>query len=130
MHWVYERVLSHKGVNYHLWSAEQDGRSVFALTRTAALAPSLGTYFSSLEEVVWKTGVSIDGQPAPTSRPLQARQATGIFRTSDGWARVEYSRGTGPIPRDLYVTKGYEPAYEELPTEAEYRASNVRAAER
>ena len=42
---------------------------------------------------------------------------TGIFRSEDGWAQVDY--GT----RSRYEANGYKPDFDKLPSEAEYRAA-------
>jgi hypothetical protein len=35
---------------------------------------------------------------------------TGIFRSEDGWAQVDYGTGTTiPIPRSRYEANGYKP---------------------
>ena len=49
---------------------------------------------------------------------------TGIFRSEDGWAQVDYGTGTTiPIPRSRYEANGYKPDFDKLPSEAEYRAA-------
>jgi hypothetical protein len=49
---------------------------------------------------------------------------TGIFRSEDGWAQVDYGAGTTiPIPRSRYEANGYNPDFDKLPWEAEYRAA-------
>jgi hypothetical protein len=47
---------------------------------------------------------------------------TGIFRSEDGWAQLDYGTGTTiPIPRSRYEANGYMP--DKLPSGAEYRAA-------
>jgi hypothetical protein len=44
---------------------------------------------------------------------------TGMFRSDDGWAKVDYGTGTTiPIPRSRYEANGYKPDFEKLPSEA------------
>ena len=52
MHCLYERALSHKGVNYHLWSTKQDSHIVYALTGIFGAGAEPGTIFPTLEGVV------------------------------------------------------------------------------
>ena len=42
-------------------------------------------------------------------------RATGMFRTGDGWVRVDYDGNNIPIPRSKYEENGYKPAFDELP---------------
>ena len=124
MNWVYNRVVRHKCVNYHLWSSQSDvDHTVYGLTRTSAIPPQDSAAYQSLAEVYWRTGVEIEPEVAGTVQSdwKAANLAVGIFRTEDGWAQVDYGTRSGPIPRDLYEEKGYLPAFEDLPTEADYR---------
>jgi hypothetical protein len=59
------------------------------------------------------------------------KMATGLFRTSDGSAQVDYEGISIPIPRSKYDENGYKPDFDELPLEADYLAAQekLRAAE-
>ncbi len=123
MNWVYDRVVRHKSVNYHIWSASDDGRTVFALTRTSALEPRNVAAYTSMEEVFWRTGVEVTQSPEDAIAPYRPHQraAVGLSRTSDGWAEVDYGHRTGAVPRELYLSKGYEPSFDSLPLEKKSR---------
>ncbi len=116
MNWVYERVVRHRRVNYHIWSANDGGGTVYALTRTSALAPDHVPSYRSMEEVFWKTGVEVEPRSTVAERPAGplSRAAVGICRSSDGWAEVDYGHRRGEVPRELYERKGYHPAFEDL----------------
>ena len=51
----------------------------------------------------------------------------GLYRASKldsptNWARVEYQgRQEMDVPRSQYISQGYEPDFDELPTEHEYK---------
>ena len=48
----------------------------------------------------------------------------GLFRSEDGSVQVEYGTGGSiPIPRSRYEANGYKPAFDKLPSEAEYWAA-------
>ena len=123
MNWVYDRVVRHKCVNYHIWRANEGANTVYALTRTAALEPKHVPSYRSMEEVFWKTGVPVGPSPegSPSFHQPSPKPAVGIFRTRDGWAEVDYGHRTGAVPRELYDRKGYRPAYEKLPMETIFR---------
>jgi hypothetical protein len=53
--------------------------------------------------------------------------ATGMFRTDDGSVQVDYDGTNIPIPRFKYQENGYKPAFDELPPEAEYWATQEKA---
>ena len=53
--------------------------------------------------------------------------ATGMFRTGDGSAQVNYEGISIPIPRSKYEENGYKPAFDELPLEADYWAAQEKA---
>jgi len=44
---------------------------------------------------------------------------TGLFRTTDQSAHVEYDGVSIPIPRSTYEKKGYKPDFDKLPLEDE-----------
>jgi hypothetical protein len=46
--------------------------------------------------------------------------ATGMFRTSDGSAQVDYEGISIPIPSCKYEENGYKPDFDKLPLEADY----------
>jgi hypothetical protein len=46
---------------------------------------------------------------------------TGLFRTTDQSAHVEYDGVSIPIPRSTYEKKGYKPDFDKLPLEDEYK---------
>jgi hypothetical protein len=50
----------------------------------------------------------------------------GLYRDEDGWVMVDYGNHQAMIPRDQYEAKGYEPPYEKLPTEEQYRAQDLK----
>jgi hypothetical protein len=49
----------------------------------------------------------------------------GLFRSDGGWAQVvDDVTGTSiPVTRSEYEAKGYKPAFDKLPSEAEYWAA-------
>ena len=49
--------------------------------------------------------------------------ATGLFRTGDGSAQVDYDGISIPIPRSKYDENGYKPDFDELPLEADFLAA-------
>lgn len=116
MNWVYDRVVRHRRVNYHIWSAAEGGGTVYALSRTSALAPRNVARYRSMEEVFRRTGVAVGSEAVTPYRPAP-KPAVGIGRTSDGWAEVDYGHRTGAVPRDLYEERGYLPPFQTLPLE-------------
>lgn len=54
--------------------------------------------------------------------------AKGLYRYGQGWAAVLYDKVEIPISRDDYVAKGYQPPYEELPTQAQYGGAKKKKA--
>jgi hypothetical protein len=54
--------------------------------------------------------------------------ATGIFRTPHDWAEVDFGVETMAITRRDYEAGRYQPPFDELPLEADYRAAQKRAA--
>jgi hypothetical protein len=53
--------------------------------------------------------------------------AKGIFRTSNGWAQVDYGAHSAPIPRYQYEANEYQPPFDSLPFEADYRAAEPQS---
>ena len=51
---------------------------------------------------------------------------TGLFRTTDQSAQVEYDGVSIPIPRSRYEKNGYKPDFDKLPLEEEYRAAKEK----
>jgi hypothetical protein len=51
----------------------------------------------------------------------------GIFRTSNGWVQVDYGAHSAPIPRYQYEADGFQPPFDNLPFEADYRAAEKKA---
>ena len=51
---------------------------------------------------------------------------TGLFRTTDQSAQVEYDGVSIPIARSTYEKNGYKPDFDELPLEDEYRAAKEK----
>jgi len=47
----------------------------------------------------------------------------GLYRDPHGWVMVDYGNHRGPIPKSQYEANGYQPPYEQLPTEVQYNAS-------
>jgi hypothetical protein len=52
--------------------------------------------------------------------------ATGLFRTGDGSAQVDYDGVSIPIPRSKYDQNGYKPNFDELPLEANFLAAQEK----
>jgi hypothetical protein len=52
--------------------------------------------------------------------------ATGLFRTNDGSAQVDYDGVSIPIPRSKYDQNGYKPNFDELPLEANFLAAQEK----
>lgn len=48
----------------------------------------------------------------------------GLYRDGD-WAQVSDGKNAVPVPRDQYEAKGYQPAFDDLPTREEYEASRA-----
>lgn len=46
----------------------------------------------------------------------------GLYRDKTGWVVVESAGNQSAMPRNAYETKGYEPRYDLLPTEAQHQA--------
>ena len=55
---------------------------------------------------------------------------TGLFRTADGSAQVDYDGIDIPIPRSRYEANGYNPDFDKLPLEADFRAAQEEARKR
>ena len=53
----------------------------------------------------------------------------GMFRSEEGWVQVDYGTGSIPIPRSKYEENKYKPDYDQLPSEAEYRAAQKKNKE-
>ena len=51
---------------------------------------------------------------------------TGLFKTPDQSAQVEYDGVSIPIPRSTYEKNGYKPDFDKLPLEDEYKAAQER----
>lgn len=52
----------------------------------------------------------------------RSRMATGLFRDGE-WVQVNYrSRALIPVRRDYYEAAGSRPAFDDLPTKAEYES--------
>ena len=51
---------------------------------------------------------------------------TGLFRTTDESAQVDYDGVSIPVPRSKYEKAGYKPDFDKLPIEAEYRAAQEK----
>ena len=51
---------------------------------------------------------------------------TGLFRTTDQSAHVEYDGVSIPIPRSTYEKNGYKPDFDKLPPEDEYRVAQEK----
>jgi hypothetical protein len=49
--------------------------------------------------------------------------AKGLFRTNDGEVQVDYDGVPIPIPRSKYEENRYQPAFDSLPSEADYLAA-------
>ena len=55
--------------------------------------------------------------------------AVGMFRSEEGWVPFDYGTGSIPIPRSKYEENKYKPDYDQLPSEAEYRAAQKKNEE-
>ena len=66
--------------------------------------------------------------PRDMVKPKQGRLAmpTGLFRTTDQSAQVEYDGISIPIPRSTYEKNGYKPDFDKLPLEDEYKAAQEK----
>src|SRR5258705_8527228 len=51
---------------------------------------------------------------------------TGLFKTPDQSAQVEYDGVSIPIPRSTYEKNGYKPDFDKLPLEDEYKAAQEK----
>ena len=51
---------------------------------------------------------------------------TGLFKTPDQSAQVEYDGVSIPIPRSTYEKDGYKPDFDKLPLEDEYKAAQEK----
>jgi hypothetical protein len=51
---------------------------------------------------------------------------TGLFRTTDHSAQVEYDGVSIPIPRSTYDKNGYKPDFDKLLLEDEYKATQEK----
>ena len=54
--------------------------------------------------------------------------ARGLYRDQQGWVMVEYDKHQASIPHDRYVANGYQPPYDELPTQEKYNHAQQKAA--
>ena len=51
----------------------------------------------------------------------------GMFRSEEGWVRVDYGTGGSiPITRSKYEENKYKPDFDKLPSEAEYWAAEKK----
>ncbi|MBT1516932.1 hypothetical protein KIP88_41800 [Bradyrhizobium sp. SRL28] len=66
--------------------------------------------------------------PRDMVKPKQGGLAmpTGLFRTTDQSAQVEYDGVSIPIPRSTYEKNGYKPDFDKLPLEDEYKAAQEK----
>jgi len=55
---------------------------------------------------------------------------TGLFRTTDGSAQVDYDGIAIPILRSKYEEEGYMTDFDKLPLEADYWAAQEEARKR
>ena len=51
---------------------------------------------------------------------------TGLFKTPDQSAQVEYDGVSIPIPRSTYEKSGYKPDFDKLPLDDEYKAAQEK----
>lgn len=54
--------------------------------------------------------------------------ATGIFRTPNDWAEVDFGVETMAITRRDYDAGRHQPPFDELPLEADFRAAQKKMA--
>ena len=73
-----------------------------------------------MDGLAWGT---VGGLRKKRSAPM----VKGIFRTSNGWVQVDYGAHSAPIPRYQYEVNGFQPPFDNLPFEADYRAAEKKA---
>lgn len=132
MEWGYLGALDQDGVRFHLWSARDDeGRDVFALTRTSLIPPQRPRIYRSLEEIAAKNKFRLapsTEKPLPKiAPPPEPDKPHGLFVRPGGWVEVNFLHSISPLPKNLYGKSGYWPKYEMLPTQEEYE--DAKAAE-
>lgn len=54
------------------------------------------------------------------------QKATGLYRDVERRVMVDYGTRQIRIPRITYVTSGYQPPYDQLPTKEQYEAAAQR----
>jgi hypothetical protein len=128
MPWKYRGAVNENGVNFHVWSAVEEGGLVFAVTRTSVIEPQNPVVYRSIEEIAERNGFRLGHateEEAPMALPPPPRpdRPFGIFRRPGGWVEVSREGVTMPMPADLYRREGIWPEYDRLPSEAQYRAS-------
>lgn len=131
MTWKYRGAVNQDGVNFHIWTAEDENGLVFAVTRTSAIEPQQPVVYRSIEEIARRTGLRLDQPPEaepfielpPPPRP---DRPFGIFRRPGGWVEVSHDGATAPLPADIYVRDGIWPEYGQLPTQSQYLAGRSR----
>lgn len=125
MTWKYRGAVDQDGVNFHIWTAEEENGLVFALTRTSAIEPQQPTVYGSIEEMAQRTGLRFN---APSEAepfielppPPMPDRPFGIFRRPGGWVEVSHDGAIAPMPADIYVREGIWPEYGRLPTQSQY----------
>jgi len=75
-------------------------------------------------------GAKPPGCRAILSGKQEKDMATGLFRTADGSAQVDYDGNNIPIPRSKYQENRYKPDFDKLPLEADYWAAQEEARKR
>lgn len=127
MTWKYRGAVDHNGVHFHIWTAEDGGGLVFAITRTSVVEPQNPVVYRSIEELARRTGLGL----APASEadvpielppPPRPDRPFGIFRRPGGWVEVRQDGGSSPMPADIYIRDRLWPEYGRLPSESQYLA--------
>ncbi|MEW9805189.1 hypothetical protein ABUE31_04210 [Mesorhizobium sp. ZMM04-5] len=133
MTWKYRGAVNQDGVNFHIWTTEDEKGLAFAVTRTAAIEPQRPVVFRSIEEIAARTGLRLADPPetAPFIElppPPRPDRPFGVFRRPGGWVEVSHEGATAPMPADIYVRDGIWPEYARLPTQSQYLTSKGRPA--
>jgi hypothetical protein len=50
----------------------------------------------------------------------------GLYYDADGWVMVDYGSHQAAIAREQYELSGYQPPYDKLPSEEQYRAQDIK----
>jgi hypothetical protein len=68
-----------------------------------------------------------DASLSQSEKQREKAMPVGLFRSDGGWVQVDYGTGTTiPVTRSKYEANGYKPDFDQLPSEAEYRAAEEK----